>query len=468
MHVVAMTPWRAHDGSTRALALSHAHHANVAQCRRRLPAGAFDRYVPQGFYALIAAQFVSGLADNALLIVTIARLGELSAPAWWAALLKLGFTVAYVALAPFVGALADAWAKPRVMMAANALKALGAGLILAGCDPLVAFGIAGIGAALYSPAKYGLVTELVPPARLVAANGWIEVCTVGAILLGTLAGGALVSPMAQAEVAWSAPWHGVDDEATRLVPALLSVLGLYALAALLNLFIPASGVARRALPARLSTLLRGFTRDHLALWRDAQGGRSLAVTTLFWGVGATLQLVMLRWAQESLELGLHHAAMLQAGGAIGLVAGACAAGRCVTLVRAFTVLPLGIAMGLLLPCIVFCRTPMQALALLVAVGACAGCFVVPMNAVLQHRGHVLLSAGRSVAVQNFNENLGVIGLLAIYAALGAAELPLPTLIWCFGLAVAAAMGAVTLQHKRRHACGVTPMPTSPHAAKESA
>lgn len=428
--------------------------------------------MPHGFYALIAAQFVSGLADNALLIVTIARLGELSVPAWWAALLKLGFTLAYVLLAPLVGALADAGPKPRVMMAANALKATGAALILAGCDPLLAFGIAGVGAALYSPAKYGLITELVPPSRLVAANGWIEVCTVGAILLGTLAGGALVSPGMQSDSAWSAPWQASDGEATRLVPALAAVLGLYALAALLNLGIPCSGVAQRALPARPMLLLRDFARDHLALWRDVQGGHSLAVTTLFWGVGATLQLVMLRWAQESLGLGLHHAAMLQAGGAIGLVAGATAAGRMVSLSRAFCVLPLGIAMGLLLPCIVYCDTPLQALALLVAVGACAGFFVVPMNAVLQHRGHVLLSAGRSIAVQNFNENLGVIGLLALYAALGAAELDLDVLIWCFGLAVACAMAGVMVHH-RRHRCGGPSLSTTtstspPRAAKESA
>lgn len=421
-----------------------------------------DRFVPPGFYALIAAQFVSGLADNALLIVTIARLGELSAPAWWAALLKLGFTLAYVALAPFVGALADAWPKPRVMMAANALKALGAALILLGCDPLLAFGMAGVGAALYSPAKYGLITELLPPARLVAANGWIEVCTVGAILLGTLAGGALVSPLALADAPWTAPWSAADDT-TQLVPALAAVLALYALAAALNLGIPASAAARRALPPNARTLLRDFARDNATLWRDTSGASSLAVTTLFWAVGATLQLVMLRWAQESLGLGLHQAAMLQAGGAIGLVAGAAAAGRLVPLRSAFAVLPLGAVMGLLLPCIVFCRTPMQALVLLALVGACAGFFVVPMNAVLQHRGHMLLSAGRSIAVQNFNENLGVIGLLAVYAALGAMALPLPVLIWGFGLAVAAAMTAIGAHHARRDA-RLAP----PHAAKESA
>ena len=172
--------------------------------------------MPSGFYALIAAQFVSGLADNALLIVTIARLAELGAPLWWAPLLKLSFTVAFVLLAPFVGALADRWPKHRVMFAANALKAFGCALILLGGNPLLAFGVAGIGAAVYSPAKYGLVTELVPAERLVAANAWIEICSVGSVLLGTGVGGALVSPWAASEALWPLP---IGTEAgTRLGP----------------------------------------------------------------------------------------------------------------------------------------------------------------------------------------------------------------------------------------------------------
>jgi MFS family permease len=404
--------------------------------------------VPSGFHVLIAAQFVSGLADNALLIVTIARLAELGAPLWWAPLLKLGFTLAYVLLAPFVGALADAWPKARVMLVSNGLKAAACALLVAGGDPLLAFTLAGIGAAAYSPAKYGLVTELLPPARLVAANGWIEVCTVGAILLGTALGGLLVSPSAQTAAAWVPPLaHALPAGGTQLLPALLTVLALFALAGVLNLCIPDSGARYpRVAPGRL---LHQFAADNGRLWGDPAGRVSLAVTTLFWGVGATLQFVVLRWAEHSLGLDLHEAAGLQIATALGLIAGAVAAGRWLSLPNATRVLPLGIAMGLLVPWMTVIEHPLAAAPLLAAVGACAGFFVVPMNALLQHRGHTLLSAGRSIAVQNFNENLGVLALLALYAALTAAGLPLPLLIWGFGGVVALAMASIAALHRRQ-------------------
>ena len=402
--------------------------------------------MPFGFHVLIAAQFVSGLADAALLIVTIARLDELGAPAWTAPLLKLGFTLAYVVLAPFVGALADAWPKPRVMLASNGLKAVACALVLAGGDPLLAFALAGLGAAAYSPAKYGLVTELLPPQRLVAANGWIEVSTVGAVLLGTGLGGLLVGPGAAAASAWTLPL-APDAVATRLGPALLGLLALYAAAAALNLGIPASGA--RCEPMAAAALLRRFAHDNRTLWRDPDGRISLAVTTLFWGVGATLQFVVLRWADEQLGLDLHHAAALQAVTALGIVAGAVAAGRWIALRQALQVLPLGIAMGLLVPWMTVLERPAAAAPLLVAVGACAGFFVVPMNALLQHRGHALLSAGRSIAVQNFNENLGVLVVLATYALLSATALPLAWLIGGLGAFVAVATAAIAALQRRQ-------------------
>ncbi|WP_428423282.1 lysophospholipid transporter LplT [Methylibium sp.] len=421
------------------------------------------RSVPSGFYALIAAQFVSGLADNALLIVTIARLDELDAPPWWAPLLKLGFTLAFVLLAPFVGALADAWPKARVMLASNGLKALACAFILAGGNPLLAFALAGIGAAAYAPAKYGLITELLPARQLVAANGWIEACTVGAILLGTALGGLLVSPPALSATQWAPPLLALAGAGgTRLLPALLAVLLLFALAALLNLCIPDSGARYPSVPP--GRLLRQFCADNRALWSDPLGRVSLAVTTLFWGVGATLQFVVLRWAEESLGLGLHQAAGLQAVTALGLIAGAVAAGRWLTLQCATRVLPLGIAMGLLVPWMTVFDQPAAAGPLLAAVGALAGFFVVPMNALLQQRGHALLSAGRSIAVQNFSENLGVLALLALYAALAATDLPLPLLIWAFGAFVALAMASITTLHRRQTRRAAPP----PNATPENA
>ncbi|RVT52885.1 lysophospholipid transporter LplT [Rubrivivax albus] len=379
--------------------------------------------MPRGFFWLLSAQFVSGLADNALLIVAIAHLPGWGLPAWVAPLLKLSFTLAYVGLAPLVGALADAAPKARVMMASNALKAAGLVALMAGLHPLAAFAVIGLGAAVYAPAKYGLVTELAPSARLVAANGWLEVTMVGAILLGTVAGGGLSVP------GW-------------LPLAMPAVLALYTLAAMLNLGVPASGRAVVLLPAPLHAaprrLWRQFGVAQRTLWRDREGALSLAATTLFWGAGATMQFAVLRWATERLGLSLDRAALLQAVVAVGVVVGAAAAGRWVPLHAARRVLPCGVALGLLVPVVALVDSVALAVPLLVAVGAMGGALVVPMNALLQHRGVQLLSPGRSIAVQNFNENASVLVMLAVYAALGALQVPLLPLMAGFGLVVAAA------------------------------
>ncbi|HEY1392195.1 MAG TPA: lysophospholipid transporter LplT, partial [Methylibium sp.] len=323
--------------------------------------------MPLSFYLLIAAQFVSGLADSALLIVSIARLGEMGSAHWQVPLLKLCFTIAYVVLAPFAGPLADAWPKGRVMLATNGIKAAGCLLIAAGGDPLIGFVVVGLGATGYSPAKYGLITEIVPPQRLVEANGWIEVSTVGAIILGTVLGGALVGPLADAAwLLWAPP--AAMQAAARLLLPLLLVLALYALAAALNLCLPDSGARYAAASRRPLALLAEFRRDNAALWRDPEARISLAVTTLFWGVGATLQFLVLRWATEALDLDLHQAAYLQGVTAIGITAGAALAGRCVPLGRAGTVLPLGVAMGLLVPLMTATGSVATALPLLILVG----------------------------------------------------------------------------------------------------
>jgi MFS family permease len=378
------------------------------------------RAMPAGLWSLIAAQFLSGLADNALLIVTIALLPGFGLPAWAAPMLKLSFTLAYVLLAPLVGALADAWPKGRVMQGTNALKVVGLLLLASGVSPLAAFAVIGLGAALYSPAKYGLVTELVVPQRLVAANAWLEVTMVGAILLGTLFGGLLTLDRCQPL-------------------ALAAVLAVYALAAVLNLGVPASGVRHARPTASPRRLLRQFRRANRTLWRDADGCVSLAATTIFWGAGATLQFAVLRWAVDRVGLSLAQAAMLQAVVAVGVVAGAMAAGRWVPLARAMRVLPCGVALGLLVPVIVWVDSIAAAVPLLVLVGVLGGMLVVPMNALLQHRGARLLSAGRSIAVQNFNENLSVLVMLGLYAGLLAMDVPLVPLMTAFGLAVAAAV-----------------------------
>jgi LPLT family lysophospholipid transporter-like MFS transporter len=301
--------------------------------------------------------------------------------------------------------------------------------LLAGLHPVAAFVVVGFGAATYAPAKYGLVTELVAPRQLVAANGWLEVTVVCAVLLGTALGGVLVSPA-------MAALHILGLDALHLL------LAVYGLAAGLNLGIPDSGAryARRSIhPA---ALLRDFRASNTTLWRDPLGGLSLAATTLFWGVGATLQFVVLRWAQEHLGLPLHQASLLQAAVAVGVVAGAAAAGRFVALHDARRMLGFGVALGLMLPLVAGMPSLWLAVPLLALAGALGGLMVVPLNALLQHRGCKLLTAGRSIAVQGFNENASILAMLAVYAALVAVELPIVPLMGGFGMAVALAVAAL--------------------------
>ncbi len=408
--------------------------------------------LPAGFHRLIAAQFVSALSDNALLIVAIAWLQQLGWPGWWAPLLKFSFTIAYVLLAPFVGPLADAGPKQRLMMAMNALKVLGVAALLLGVNPLVALALIGVGAAAYAPAKYGLVTEMVAPGHLVAANGWIEVSTVCAVLLGAVLGGLLISPWAAA--ASLRLWPAVPP----LHAAAALLLAGYALAAVLNLGIPDSGTRYRRAHRAPRALWRAFWRGQRRLWGDADGGLSMAATTLFWGAASVLQFAVLRWAVLRLALPLNQAAYLQAVVAVGIVAGATLAARRVPLAQAARVLPLGVAMGVLVPLVAWVPSWPVALPLLALVGALGGALVVPLNALLQHRGHALLTAGRSIAVQNFNENLSVLVMLGAYAGLLALGVDVRAIMAGLGLLVASAVGWLAWRRARRLASAPVPSP----------
>lgn len=399
--------------------------------------------MPNGFYLLLATQFVSALADHALLVIAIGLLQHGGAAAWWIPLLKVLHIGAYVALAPWAGPLADALPKARVMAAMNAVKLAGAGAMLAGLHPMLAFAVVGCGAAAYAPAKYGWVVEACSPGQLVRANAWIEVSVIGAALLGTALGGFLAGPWHTAwwrESAAAGDWAGGGlAGGSGLVPGLGAVLALYALAGLMNLALRA---APPRLPANLSRpgeLVRGFFGDNLHFWRDPVGRLSLLATSLFWGFGAVLQFAVLRWAQSTLGLGLHTAAYLQAVVAIGLGCGAAAAGRWLALHQASRVLPLGIVAGLLVAAGALVPSATGAAALLVAVGALGGALVVPMNALLQHRGQQLVSAGRSIAVQGFNENLAVLAMLGGYAALVACEVDARAMVAGLGTGLAAAI-----------------------------
>ncbi len=404
--------------------------------------------MPVGFHLIIAAQFVSALADNALLIVSIALLSEQGLPAWWAPMLKFVFTIAYVVLAPFVGPLADAVPKARLMSWMNGVKILAVAALLVGINPLVAFALAGLGAAAYAPAKYGLITEIVGPKLLVRANSWVETSVVCAALLGTVLGGVLVN--ASVVKTLNELLHGFSvGGISPLNTSLLVLLLIYGLASLLNLGIPHSGARYPRSTVHPAVLVRDFWRANRLLWRDAEGGMSLAVTTIFWGLGATLQFVVLKWSADVLQLPLEQAAYLQTVVAVGIVIGAGMAGRWVPLHHANRVLPAGVLLGLLITAIAFVQDVRFALPLLAFIGAVGGILVVPLNALLQHRGFLLLTAGRSVAVQGFNENLSVLGMLGIYAALVFADVAIVPLMVALGLGVALAMVLLT-QRAQQH------------------
>jgi MFS transporter, LPLT family, lysophospholipid transporter len=396
--------------------------------------------MPASFLLLLAAQFASALADNALLIVTIDLLQQRAMPGWLAPLLKVAFIAAYVLLAPFVGPLADAVCKARLMTAMNAVKIVGVLALVAGGHPLWAFLIVGLGAAAYAPAKYGLATELVRPDRLVEANAWIETAAVTAVLLGSGLGGVLAGPWLPAH---AGPLLGPAP------PSLLILLGVYLLAGALNLGVPDSGVRRGVGALRPRVMLVDFVRDNRRLWSDPDGGLSLAVTTIFWGVGATLQFALLRWARETMHLSLAQASFLQAAVAVGVIAGAVAAGRWVPLVHARRMLPVGVLFGVLMVAVPFVGDLLLATLLLIVVGGVGGLMVVPLNALLQDRGNALLSAGRSVAVQGGNENASVLACLGVYTLLAALDVSLAVLMAGLGVGVAGALALLLMQQRVR-------------------
>jgi MFS family permease len=409
--------------------------------------------LPAGFGWLMAAQFLSALADNALLIVTIAHLQVLGAPLWWAPLLKFSFTLSYVLLAPFIATLADALCKRRLMAWMNALKLAGALALLAGVHPLLAFALVGLGASAYAPAKYGLLTESVPPAALVAANGWVESTVVLSVLLGTVLGGLLVTPLwlGSAAAAWAgALWPLSAAASTPVLNASFAAVAvLYSLSALCNLRIVPSGARYAARSFHPQQLLAGFRHANARLWRDRSGGVSLAVTTVFWGAGAMLQFAVLLWAVQSLGLGLDRAAYLQGIVGLGVVAGAVLVASRLRLRQATAVLPLGVLMGVLMPAVLFIHDWRGAAPVLLLVGALGGMLVVPMNALLQHRGHRLLTAGQSIAVQGFNENFSVLLALGLYTALLALDVPVQAVFLLAGLGLAAFVGRIVLRRRPR-------------------
>jgi LPLT family lysophospholipid transporter-like MFS transporter len=406
-----------------------------------------------GFYIIMAAQFFSSLADNALLVAAIALLMQADAPTWLTPYLKFFFVISYVVLAPYVGAFADRLPKGQVMFIANTVKILGCVTMLWGADPLLAYAIVGLGAAAYSPAKYGILTEYLPHRKLVIANGWIEGLTVASIILGTVLGGILIHVRVSGvllHIDLPLIETGIDTPAEAAIAIIVAV---YAIAALFNLQVPSTGVSLKPLPAHPWATLKDFSRCIAHLWKDRLGQISLAVTTLFWGAGATLQFIVIEWARATLNFDLSKAAILQGVTAVGIAFGAVLASLWVALDRSVRVIPLGIAMGLIVILMNVVSDVKIAVGLMVLIGGLAGFFVVPMNALLQHRGHHLVGAGRSIAVQNFNENSSILIMIALYSLLLHNGNSIYVVITTFGLFVAGTMTLVQVwfvYNRRKH------------------
>ena len=397
----------------------------------------------RGFYTILAAQFFSALADNALLFAAIALLALMGAPAWHTPILQQSFIVSFIILAPFVGAFADSLPKGRVMFISNAIKMTGCAAMLIGVNPLLAYGLAGFGAAAYSPAKYGILTEYLPPEKLVLANSWMEGLTVMAIILGAVVGGVLISPNVANAIL---PHLNVPFIHTAPDLAIGVVFLLYSVAAMFNLYIPRLPIDHKPLSRDPVFLVKEFAHCFKLLWKDPLGQVSLAVTTLFWGAGATLRLLVLTWAAVALHYDISSAAKLTAWVAVGIAIGSILAARFVKLEHAVKVLPVGIGMGLLVLVMPLVTSPLLATLLLIGIGAMGGFFVVPMNALLQHRGHLLMGAGSSIAVQNFNENISIFLMLGLYALLGKLGFSIYTITIVFGLLMAGIMSLLYKKH----------------------
>jgi MFS family permease len=382
----------------------------------------------KGFYTLLLAQFLSAVADNALLFAAIALLHQLNAPTWHEPLLREFFIISYIVLAPFVGPFADALPKGKVMFLSNGIKFFGCVLALLGVPPLYAYAIVGIGAAAYSPAKYGILTEMLPSNQLIMANGWMEGTTVLAIILGPVFGSTISA---------NDPYFGI---------AVITVI--YMLAAFFNYHIPKMPIDHCVEQRSLSFIMKDFWHAFTTLWKDTQGQVSLAVTTLFWGAGATLQFVVLRWAQQNFGFDQTDATKLIGVLAVGIAAGSFIASMYVKLEKAANVLPAGIYMGALVVAMVFVHNPIVAAVLLFSIGVLAGYFLVPLNSLLQHRGHTLLGAGHSIAVQNFNENIGILLMLGAYTWMVGKNFEIDHIIIIFGLFVIISMGIIAYLYRK--------------------
>ncbi|HAK6769361.1 TPA: lysophospholipid transporter LplT [Salmonella enterica] len=384
----------------------------------------------KGMLSVIVAQFLSAFGDNALLFVTLALLKAQFYPDWSQPVLQMVFVGAYILFAPFVGQIADSFAKGRVMMVANGLKLAGAAGICLGVNPFVGYTLVGIGAAAYSPAKYGILGELTTGDKLVKANGLMEASTIAAILLGSVAGGVL------------ADWH--------VIAALVACALAYAGAVAANLFIPKLVAARPGQSWRLSAMTRSFFSACVVLWRNGETRFSLVGTGLFWGAGVTLRFLLVLWVPVALGITDNATpTYLNAMVAVGIVVGAGAAAKLVTLETVSRCMPAGILIGVVVAIFSLQHALLPAYALLLLIGMLGGFFVVPLNALLQERGKKSVGAGNAIAVQNLGENSAMLLMLGLYSLAVLVGVPAVAIGIGFGVLFALAIAALWIWQRRQ-------------------
>ncbi|EAW3984400.1 lysophospholipid transporter LplT [Salmonella enterica] len=384
----------------------------------------------KGMLSVIVAQFLSAFGDNALLFATLALLKAQFYPDWSQPVLQMVFVGAYILFAPFVGQIADSFAKGRVMMVANGLKLAGAAGICLGVNPFVGYTLVGIGAAAYSPAKYGILGELTTGDKLVKANGLMEASTIAAILLGSVAGGVL------------ADWH--------VIAALVACALAYAGAVAANLFIPKLVAARPGQSWRLSAMARSFFSACVVLWRNGETRFSLVGTGLFWGAGVTLRFLLVLWVPVALGITDNATpTYLNAMVAVGIVVGAGAAAKLVTLETVSRCMPAGILIGVVVAIFSLQHALLPAYALLLLIGMLGGFFVVPLNALLQERGKKSVGAGNAIAVQNLGENSAMLLMLGLYSLAVLVGVPAVAIGIGFGVLFALAIAALWIWQRRQ-------------------
>ncbi|NUF50567.1 lysophospholipid transporter LplT [Gilliamella sp. ESL0250] len=345
--------------------------------------------------ATMLAQFFSAFADNAIFFAILAFIKNLHYPAWSQSVLQISFVLPFIILSPFVGQFADSMSKGKAMMISNSIKLLGAGCICLNISPFAGYFLVGVGAAAYSPAKYGILGELTTGDNLVKANGLIEASTIAAILLGSLAGG-----------------HIADINVS--ISILICVL-MYGLAIIANLFIPKLPAARQNIPWQFIGMVKDFANTIKIIFADKHVLFTLLGTSLFWGAGITLRFLLISWVPAILNI--HDNATptnLNAIVAIGIVIGAGLASTFISINNTLRCIPAGIMMGIAVIAFTLQSNIISSYILLIIIGALGGFFLVPLNAFIQKIGKDLVGAGSVISVQNLSEYTAMMLMLGLY------------------------------------------------------